>query len=185
MRHAFNCTARCAGIQFAMMTDEKQPDVPSSLKPVGGLDVVMPLCAVFRKHLKSQDLKYTRERADILDTIMETDDVFDADMILDEMKKRGHGSSKATVYRTLKLLQDAGIITPVMIDARQTYYHLVYGREPLNFLVCLKTGERIRIADDRIQQLRDEICKEHGWHPVAHRMVIYGILPEDDEDDSD
>ena len=177
-------TIRNVEIQFQLMADEQQQDVPSTLKPLGGLDVVMPLCAVFRKHLKSQDLKYTRERADILDTIMETDDVFEADMILDEMKKRGYGSSKATVYRTLKLLQDAGIITPVMLDARQTYYHLVYGREPLNFLVCLKTGERVRIADDRVQTLRDELCKEYGWHPVAHRMVIYGISPGEDDDDS-
>ncbi|MDG2424505.1 MAG: Fur family transcriptional regulator [Phycisphaerales bacterium] len=167
------------------MTDSEQPAVPTTLKSPGALDVMMPLCAVFRRHLKSHDLKYTRERADILNMIMETDDVFEADSILEEMKQRGHGSSKATVYRTLKLLQDAGIITPVMLDSRQTFYHLVYGREPLNFLVCLRSGKRIRLRDDRAKKLADEISKENGWHPVAHRMVIYAISPEEDSPATD
>ncbi|MCH2134756.1 MAG: transcriptional repressor [Phycisphaerales bacterium] len=166
------------------MSEQEQDIVaipePGSLPSPGALEIMMPLCAVFRRHLKSQDLKYTRERADILNAIIETDDVFEADSLLEELRQRGHTPSKATVYRTLKLLQDAGIITPVMLDARQTYYHLIYGREPLNFLVCLKTGKRIRVSDERAQALRDEICQEAGWHPVAHRMVIYGISPEDD-----
>ncbi|MAT81364.1 MAG: hypothetical protein CMJ29_06925 [Phycisphaerae bacterium] len=167
------------------MNDSDHTEVPTTLKSPGGLDVMMPLCAVFRRHLKSHDLKYTRERADILNLIMETDDVFEADSILEEMRKRGDGSSKATVYRTLKLLQDAGIITPVMLDSRQTFYHLVYGREPLNFLVCLRTGKRIRIQDDRAKQLAEAIGVEQGWHPVAHRMVIYGISPDDSEQAED
>ena len=163
------------------MTDSDNTSETSSIKISGGLDVMMPLCAVFRRHLKDQDLKYTRERADILDLIMEIDDVFEADSLLDEMKKRGHGASKATVYRTLKLLQDAGIITPIMLDSRQTYYHLVYGRDPLNFLVCLRTGKRIRITDDRAQNLAKAMAEEHGWHPAAHRMVIYGISPDSED----
>ncbi len=166
------------------MSDESQPPVPTSLTPPEGVNVMVPLCAVFRKHLKSQDLKYTRERADILNTIIETDDVFEAESLLEELSQRGHRSSKATVYRTLKLLQDAGIITPVMIDTRQTHYHLVYGREPLNFLVCLRTGKQIRISDERTEALRDAICAEHGWHPVAHRMVIYGISPDAEDGDA-
>lgn len=164
------------------MTDTNNTTETSSIKITGGLDVMMPLCAVFRRHLKDQDLKYTRERADILDLIMEIDDVFEADSLLDEMKTRGHGASKATVYRTLKLLQDAGIITPIMLDSRQTYYHLVYGRDPLNFLVCLRTGKRVRITDDRARDLAKAMAEEHGWHPAAHRMVIYGMSPESEDE---
>src|SRR5688572_9754907 len=66
-----------------------------------------PLCAVFRRYLKSQDLKYTPERADILNAIIERDDVFEVEELMSEMRRRGYRVSKATTYRTIKLLQEA------------------------------------------------------------------------------
>ena len=64
-----------------------------------------PLCAIFRRHLKEQDLKYTPERADILNAIIGQDGVFEADTLMQSMRDRGQRVSKATVYRTLKLIQ--------------------------------------------------------------------------------
>ena len=73
-------------------------------------DIIEPLCAVFRRSLKDVGLKYTPERAQILDTIIELDGLFEADQLLEEVKGKGFRVSKATVYRTLKLLEDSGII---------------------------------------------------------------------------
>ena len=89
-----------------------------------------PPCAVFRRFLRSKNLKYTPERADILNAIIEGDDVFEAEELLLNMRQRGHRVSKATIYRTIKLLQDAGIITQALFDARQSHYRLIFGRAP-------------------------------------------------------
>ena len=52
--------------------------------------------------------------------------------------------SKATVYRTIKLLLEAGIITRALFDARQSHYQLIYGKAPRDAMVCMKTGETIQ-----------------------------------------
>ena len=142
------------------------------------LMVMAPLCSVFRRYLRSQNLKYTPERADILNAIIECDDVFEVDQLLMEMRRRGHRVSKATIYRTVKLLQDAGIITQALFDSKQAHYQLIYGKAARDYIVCMKTGKYIEFSDDELVALRNRICEEHGWDPVGHRFQIYAISPE-------
>jgi Fur family transcriptional regulator, ferric uptake regulator len=146
-----------------------------------------PLCSVFRRFLKSRDLKYTPERADILNAIIERDGVFEVEQLMREMHERGAGAgqggqggraSKATTYRTIKLLQEAGIITQALFDSKQAHYQLIYGRQPRDSIVCMKTGQHIEFNSPELTALRDRICREHGWEPVGHRFQIYAISPE-------
>ena len=141
-------------------------------------DVMAPLCSVFRRYLRSQDLKYTPERADILDAIIAEDGLFEAESIMDSMRRDGHRASKATLYRTVKLLREAGIIQEVTIDGKQSHYQLIYGRQPIDALVCMRTDKRIEFSSDEIVDIRNKICAEHGWDPAGHRFVIYATSPE-------
>ncbi|MCH2148612.1 MAG: transcriptional repressor [Phycisphaerales bacterium] len=136
-----------------------------------------PLCAIFRRHLKEQNLKYTPERADILDAIIEQDGIFEADTLMHEMRSHGARVSKATVYRTLKLLQEAGIINQTLFDGKQAHYQLVYGRTDLDSMICVNTGAMIQIDCPELSALRDELCRKHGWEPVGHRFQVYGVSP--------
>ncbi len=141
-----------------------------------------PLCSVFRRFLKSKDLKYTPERADILNAIIERDGVFEVEQLLRDMRQRGTPGaarvSKATAYRTIKLLQDAGIITQALFDSRQNHYQLIYGKQPRDYMVCMKTGRHIEFNSDELIALRDRICRQHGWEPMGHRFQIYALSPE-------
>lgn len=137
-----------------------------------------PLCAVFRRFLKTQNLKYTPERAETLNAIIERDDVFEVEELMAEMRNRGYRVSKATIYRTIKLLQDAGIITQALFDTKQAHYQLIYGKAPRDYIVCMKTGNHIEFNDEELNRLRDRICRERGWDPVGHRFQIYAISPE-------
>ena len=141
-------------------------------------DVMAPLCSVFRRYLRSQDLKYTSERADILNAIIDEDGLFEAETLTDSMREGGYSVSKATLYRTIKLLREAGIIQEVMIDGKQSHYQLIYGRSPIDAIVCMRTGKRIEFSSDDLMQWRDALCKEHGWKSVGHRVVIYALSPE-------
>ncbi len=142
------------------------------------LMVMAPLCSVFRRYLRSQNLKYTPERADVLNAIIECDDVFEVDQLLMEMRRRGHRVAKAPIYRTVKLLQDAGIITQALFDSKQAHYKLIYGKAARDYIVCMKTGKYIEFSDDELVALRNRICEGHGWDPVGHRFQIYAISPE-------
>lgn len=141
-------------------------------------EAMAPLCAVFRRYLKSQNLKYTPERADILNMIIEQDTVFEAEELLRETRTRGLRVSKATIYRTIKLLQEAGIITQALFDSKQAHYQLIFGRAPRDYMVCMKTGEHLQFTEPDLVELRNRICEKYGWEPVGHRFQIYAICPE-------
>ena len=137
--------------------------------------LLQPSCAIFRRFLKRQGLKFTPERAMILDTVLSKEGVFEADQLLYEMRQAGHRVSKATIYRTLKHLMDANIITQVLIDPKQAHYQLSFGREPKGHLVCMETNRVIEFDTPELEELRDRICREHGFDPVSFRFVIYGV----------
>ena len=141
---------------------------------------LQPLCAIFRRFLKRQGLKFTAERAMILDTVFKQEGVFEADQLLFEMRQDGHRVSKATIYRTLKHLIGANIITQVLIDFKQAHYELSFGREPKGHLVCMETNQVIEFEMLELEQLRDRVCREHGFDPVSFRFVVYGVSPAPD-----
>ncbi len=140
--------------------------------------MIMPMCAIFRRFLKRQGLKFTTERALILDAVLSKSGVFEADELLQEMREADHRVSKATIYRTLKHLLEANIIAEVLIDSRQAHYRLSFGKEPMGHLVCVETNQIIEFSANELTKLRDQLCKQHGFEPVSHRFVIYGISPE-------
>ncbi|MEX0655865.1 MAG: transcriptional repressor, partial [Phycisphaeraceae bacterium] len=142
-------------------------------------ELMAPLCAIFRRFLKRKGLKFTTERAMILDAVLDKSDVFEADALMEEMRQAGHRVSRATVYRTLKHLLESGIITEVLIDSRQSHYQLSFGREPKGHLVCVETNRIVEFPlPDDLKELRDRVCKEHGFDPVSARFVVYGISSE-------
>src|SRR5688500_13714290 len=96
-----------------------------------------PVCALFRRYLHGQKLKFTPERAMILDAVLRKEGLFDAEGLVDDLKKLGHRVSRATAYRTLTHLQDAGILKQVFLDNKQTYYEVLAGRQAYDYLICI------------------------------------------------
>jgi len=139
--------------------------------------LILPVCAIFRRYLKRQGLKFTIERAMILDAVLGKEEVFEADQLMEEMRAAGHRVSKATIYRTLKHLLDANILTEVLIDSRQAHYQLAFG-EPKGHLVCPETNQITEFPIGELRDMVDRLCAEHGYDPVSYRFVIYGVSPE-------
>ncbi|HYE21538.1 MAG TPA: transcriptional repressor [Tepidisphaeraceae bacterium] len=137
-----------------------------------------PVCAVFRRYLHQQKLKFTPERAMILDAVLREEGLFEPEQLIDELKRLGHKVSRATVYRTLGHLQDSGILKQVFFDNKQSYYEVIAGRETHDYLICIETGKVIEFDSERLRSLRDEICRQHGFEPISHRFQIFGVSPE-------
>jgi Fur family ferric uptake transcriptional regulator len=160
----------------SLMPGDAAPCLP--LGAESEIAAMAPLCAVFRRYLRSRNLKYTPERADVLDAIIERDDLFEVEELMLEMRRRGYRVSKATIYRTVKLLQEAGIITQALFDPRQAHYRLIYGKAPRDYMVCVRTGRHVEFSDPELIELRNRICARHGWQAVGHRFEIYGTSPQ-------
>lgn len=136
-----------------------------------------PVCAVFRRYLHGQKLKFTPERAMMLDAVLRKEGLFEPEQMVDDLKSLGHRVSRATVYRTLTHLQDAGILKQVFFDNKQSYYEVIAGRQTHDYLICVETGRVIEFHSEKLRQLRDEVCREHGFEPLSHQFHIFGIGP--------
>lgn len=137
------------------------------------MDIIEPLCAVFRRALKKEGLKYTPERARILDTIIAFDGLFEADQLLDTMKSKGYSVSKATVYRTLKLLESCAIVQQVLFDREQSHYQLAFGKQGNTLIIHVDTGEVETLELPELIALRDKICASRGFKAQGHKLQIF------------
>ena len=149
--------------------------------PTGAKSQAMPyepVCALFRRYLHGEKLKFTPERAMILDATLRKEGLFDPEGLAADLKALGHRVSRATVYRTLTHLQDAGILKQVFFDNKQSYYEVIAGRQTNDYLICVSTGKLIEFNSDKLKKLRDEICAAHGFEPISHQFHIFGISPE-------
>lgn len=155
---------------------------PSTSKKVGepapepgvGFAIIEPVCAVFRRTLKGEGLKYTPERANVLNVVMGFDGLFEAEQVIERLKSDGFRVSKATVYRTLKLLAEAGIIQRVLIDSEQAHYQLVYGEQrPRHILVRVDTNQVHEIDVPELEMLVKRVCAERGLTPASFRLHLF------------
>lgn len=137
-----------------------------------------PVCAVFRRYLHAEKLKFTPERAMILDAVLRRSGLFEAESLAEDVKKLGHNVSRATVYRTLAHLHDAGICKQVFFDNKQSFYEVIVGRQAYDYLICVETGRVIEFSSDRLKALSEEICREHGFEPLSHQFHVFGITKE-------
>lgn len=154
------------------------PNIPKA--PIGQREALPyePVCAIFRRYLHGEKLKFTPERAMILDAVLRRKGLFEAEGLVSDLKGLGHRVSRATAYRTLTHLQDAGILKQVFFDNKQTYYEVIAGRQTYDYLICVTTGKVIEFSSDKLRKLRDEICEEHGFSPLSHQFHIFGLCPE-------
>lgn len=136
------------------------------------LTIIEPLCAVFRRGLKADGLKYTPERAAILDTVVRIEGLFSADEVIDRVRTFGIRISKATVYRTFRLLMELGIIQRITLSDEQTRYQLVYGLSSRDLIVRMDTHEVVPLDVPGLRELCERACRKHGVTFVGHRLQI-------------
>ncbi len=140
--------------------------------------IIVPLCAVFRRKLRAERLKYTPERAKILDAVIAFTGPFQAEQLIARLRSGEVGAgdlriSKATVYRTIKLLAEAGIIQQVLVDAEHAHYQLAYGRTPTGLLIRTDTHEITQLDLPDLAATCERACRERGLVPQGYRLVVY------------
>lgn len=132
-----------------------------------------PLCAVFRQHLKGLNQKYTPERAHILDTVLRFDGLFEAEQLEQTVREGGFRVSRSTVYRTLDLLEDAGIIQRVPFERDRSHYQLAYGKSAGTLLINVETGDVETLDLTEVIAAAERLCRERGLELEGHRLHIF------------
>ena len=133
---------------------------------------------VFASYLSDKNLKMTPQRRLILDTLLKQGEHLSSEELYAKVKKRDKSVGQATVYRTLKLLSESGLVEPLDFADGLTRYELSYGEEHHDHLICEKCGKNIEILDDTIEKRQVQIAKEEGFTLLRHKMYLYGICPD-------
>ncbi|RUM62427.1 MAG: transcriptional repressor [Persephonella sp.] len=131
----------------------------------------------FKEYLKEKGLRYTRQREDVLRKILETKGHFEIEDIVLDFKKQSLDVSRSTVYRTLNILKELGIVNEVIKYKNKTLYEVAL-KEHHDHLVCEKCGRIIEFHSEEIEELQNKICKDYNFKPTFHRLEIYGVCED-------
>jgi Fur family ferric uptake transcriptional regulator len=136
---------------------------------------------LFQGYLGIQNLKLTRERRLILDTVTRLGGHFGAEELfvaLSDTPGKNARPSRATVYRTLEHLVASGIVQKVFLsdhDQRKALYEQVHGKEHHEHMHCLKCGSIIEFTDHPLEERQKFVCRQLGFKPVRHSLRIEGL----------
>jgi len=130
----------------------------------------------FKKLLRTNNLKYTKQRELILEIIYNNDGHFTPEDIYNLIKQT-YPTVKlgiATVYRTLTLLEESGIVSSISFGVQGKKYEFGL-TEHHDHLVCMECGGIEEFIDETIEKRQEEIAKKHNFEMRDHIMKIVGI----------
>ena len=122
----------------------------------------------------SKGVKLTEQRKIIAKIMSDSQDHPDVDGLYNRASKIDSKISIATVYRTVKLFEEAGIIAKHDFKGgKARYEELNEGHH--DHLIDIKTGEIIEFVDDEIEKLQQKVAEKYGYRLVDHKLELYGI----------
>ncbi len=129
----------------------------------------------FTEFLEKKDLKLTSQRRTILRQAMEAPGHFSAEKLLELSKKADPTTSKATVYRTLALLKDSGILEEQDFGEGKKLYERAQGRAHHDHLICIRCGAIIEFENQKIEDLQNSEAARHRFKIVYHSLKLFGF----------
>jgi Fur family ferric uptake transcriptional regulator len=133
---------------------------------------------LFIQYLRENNLKVTQERLALLDEIFATDEHLDADDLLARMKGKQRKVSRATVYRTLDLLVQCGLVRKSRLGREHYYYEKMEPGGGHHHMVCTATGKIIEFWDAELDERLRRLCQEHKFRPTFISIQIQGLSEE-------
>lgn len=129
---------------------------------------------IFRTYLKEQNQRQTPERFMVLEEIYQSDGHFDADDIYFHMKSAGTRVSRATVYNTLDLLVECGLVLRQQFGKNQYFYERAYAYQQHDHMICRECGNVIEFCDPRILEIQKMMEEIHDVNITGHSLHLFG-----------
>jgi Fur family ferric uptake transcriptional regulator len=133
----------------------------------------------FREYLASRPTpqRFTGQQRDMVRFIFAQHNHFDAEQLIDDMKRAGFQVSRATVYRTLTKLVDAGLLRRLELGPRMFYEH-DYGYPQHEHMYCQKCGRVIEFQDAALDEIMRRVCQQHNFQTSNHTFIIRGVCAD-------
>ncbi len=132
----------------------------------------------FHDLLRRRGLKLTRQREALLHAVFATHRHFSAEDLHRDLEKSGHRVSIATVYRSLALLVEGGLVQGLDVGNGRVLYEHTLGHEHHDHMVCLDCGRITEFRSQPIEDLQEEAARAHRFTVVAHSLKLFGYCAQ-------
>ena len=136
--------------------------------------------SIIEEKCKQKGVRLTDQRKVIAKILSESKEIYGSKdhPDVDELHKRvtaiDDKISIATVYRTVKLFEEAGILTKHDFKGGKARYEAMIESHH-DHLIDIKTGEIIEFVDDEIEKLQKKVAEKYGYDLVDHKLELYGV----------
>ncbi len=123
--------------------------------------------------LAGKNLRVTAQRRAIIETVFATQQHFTADQLLAWSRRRDKSVSRATIYRTLPLLTESGLVRAIDFGKNYTFYDPNYAEHPRhNHLICEDCNKIFEFESQQLEELEQEISRRLGFRVTSHRLQV-------------
>jgi len=129
---------------------------------------------IFKNFLVEKGLKLTRERMAVMTEIFAYHGHFEPEHLYLRIKGSGIKASRASVYRTLNLLVESGLVERISRTEKSNIYEHTFGHKHHDHMICTACGEIIEFYSERLEDVQNMICTENDFHGTSHILEIRG-----------
>jgi Fur family ferric uptake transcriptional regulator len=129
---------------------------------------------VFLDFLAKQNFRKTQERFTILDEIYDSGQHFDAETLYELLKEKNSRVSRATVYNTLNLLEESGVVVKHQFGSNVALYEKAIGYKQHDHLVCIDCKKITEFCDPRLGNIQNKVEELLKYQITNHSLIFYG-----------
>lgn len=133
---------------------------------------------LFLEHIQKAGLRKTAQRDLILEIFLRTEEHLSSEDLYWLVQKQDQSVGHTTVYRTLKLLTEAGLAREVRFGDGKTYYEHHYNREHHDHMICTDCGKVIEFYSAELEALQDVMAVKYGFKLTHHSLRILGVCSD-------
>lgn len=130
---------------------------------------------IFSDYIAKSGLKNTPQRRLIVDVFFKSGKHLSTEELYNVVRECDENIGQATVYRTLKLLRDAGLAHEHYFGETTARFEPVEDNSHHDHLICIVCGKNQEVMDEEIERLQVELAKRNGFMLTSHRMTLHGI----------
>jgi Fur family ferric uptake transcriptional regulator len=125
--------------------------------------------------VRAKGLHASKVRDLVVDTFLLAGEHLGLEALLEKVRQKNPGVGMATVYRTMKLLEEAGLVHARDFGSGSTLYEIALGRAHHDHLVCDRCGAIVEFVSEPIEEFQERIAAEHGFQLLRHRHELFGV----------
>jgi len=134
---------------------------------------------IFTSYLEKKELRKTNERYTILEEIYDYGGHFDVEQLYLKLKDQEIHVSRATVYNTLDLLVECGLVIKHQFGQNQAQYEKAFGSRQHDHLICTDCNKVIEFCDPRIHSIQKSVEELLQFRILNHSLLLYATCKKD------